>query len=353
LGAEVLAPGVLLLERPIDPRLRHGRRPLGLAAGLSALPVPQARDPGAEGVPWLCLDTETSGLAGGTGTWAFLTGLLRQTPAGWLLRQILLARLDAEPAYLEAVAAELARPIRLLSYNGRAFDAPLLATRMRLAGRPDPLPHLAHLDLLAPTRRAFGHAWPDCRLVTAESRLLGFARRDDLPGAEAPRAWLGWLQGGKTAPLARVLRHNRLDLVSLAVLLPALDAVYADPAAWGADLRAVAAAHRAAGDPNRALALLEGGRRRLDARGLHDLARLYRRRGDWPGAVAVWQGLEAAGDPEARAALARYHEHRVGDPHRALELADRLPPGPDRDRRRSRLLARCARDRGSLDLVGP
>ncbi len=350
LGAELLAPGVLLVERWIDPRLRHGRRPLGAIGDLAALSLPEVRAPGAAGAPWLGLDTETSGLSGGTGTWAFLAGLLRQTPRGWLLRQILLTRLDAEPAYLERVVAELAPPVRLVTYNGRGFDVPLLVARLRLAARADPFPGLAHLDLLAPTRRAFARNWPDCRLVTAETRLLGLRRSDDLPGAEAPRAWLAWLRGGETAPLARVLRHNRLDLLSLAALLPVLDDVYGDPAASGADVRAVAAAHAARGDPRRALALLARERRRLDTRGLHDLARLYRRLGDWARAVEIWEGLESAGDLDARAALARYLEHRARDPQAALALVDGLPPGPDREHRRTRLLGRCARITGRLPL---
>jgi hypothetical protein len=145
-----------------------------------------------------------------------------------------------------------------------SFDAPLLATRFRLAGLADPLVGLPHLDLLAPVRRAFGRCWPDCRLATAESRLLGLERRDDLPGAAAPLAWLGWLRRGETAPLARVLRHNRLDLCSLAGLLPRIDAAYADPASQGADLRAVAAHHREQGRLDLALALLAGHRRSLD-----------------------------------------------------------------------------------------
>ncbi len=299
-------------------------------------------DPNAPPV-WLCLDTETSGLAGGTGTWAFLTGLLRPDGDGWTLRQLLLTRLDAESAYLEHLAAELSAPAQLLTYNGRSFDAPLLATRFRLAGRPDPIAALPHLDLLGVTRRAFARTWPDCRLTTAESRLLGVVREGDLPGAAAPAAWLGWLRRGETGPLAAVLRHNRTDLLSLAALLPALDAVYRDPGAHAADCRAVAAAHVERGDRPRALRILSAHRHTLDPAGLHDLARLHRRGGDWARALALWEDLAGRGDPEARAALARYHEHRGGDLARALELTLTLPSGPDRDRRAARLSEKLAR----------
>lgn len=361
LGAEVLAPGVLLLERRLDARYRHGRVLLGAPheprylSWTHANPVDPASPVDRIGwiseahppdsppkTSWLCLDTETSGLSGGTGTWVFLTGLLRAEGAGWRLRQYLLTRLDAESVYLERVAADLAPPERLLTYNGRTFDAPLLATRFRLAGRPDPLAALPHLDLLTPTRRAFARHWPDCRLATAESRLLGVQRTDDLPGAEAPAAWLGWLRRGETGALAAVLRHNRDDLLSLAGLLPVLDAVYQDPAVYGADCRGVAAAHQSHGDQALALRILAANRRALDATGLHDLARLYRRAADWPAAIGIWEELSACGDPAARAALARYHEHRGGDLARALALAEALPPGEARERRCQRLRTRLS-----------
>lgn len=350
LGAEVLAPGVLLLERRLDARQRHGRIQLGAPheprylswthTNPVNLPAPPPKS------SWLCLDTETSGLSGGTGTWVFLTGLLRAEGAGWRLRQYLLTRLDAESAYLEWVAADLAPPERLLTYNGRTFDAPLLATRFRLTGRPDPLVGLPHLDLLAPMRRAFAGRWPDCRLATAESRLLGVQRTDDLPGAEAPAAWLGWMRRGETGPLAAVLRHNRDDLLSLAGLLPVLDAVYQDPAGYGADCRGVAAAHQSRGDHALALRILAANRRALDAAGLHDLARLYRRAGDWASAIGLWEDLSAHGDSEALAALARYHEHRSGDLARALELAEALPLGEERERRCRRIGEKLVRAGG-------
>jgi hypothetical protein len=331
---------VLLVERRLDPRRRHGRILLGTLKEPRLLPLPPGcavTDPSA---PWLCLDTETSGLAGGTGTWAFLIGVLRQFEGGWVLRQYLLTRLDAESGYLEAVARELGGAVRLLTYNGRAFDVPLLATRFRLAGLADPLAGLPHLDLLGPVRRAFARAWPDCRLATAESRLLGLQRRDDLPGSAAPLAWLGWLRLGETAPLTGVLRHNRLDLCSLAGLLPRMDAVYADPAAQGADVRAIAADHRKQGRLDLALGILARERASLGPAGLLDLAALYRRAGQLARSVAIWESLEAAGDLQARAALARYHEHRSRDLERALTLTEALPCGEDRDRRRARLLVK-------------
>jgi hypothetical protein len=143
-------------------------------------------------------------------------------------------------------------------------------------------------------------------------------------------------------PLAGVLRHNRWDLLSLAGLIPRLERIYREPAVFGADCRSVAAAHLAAGDPVRALAILAGNRCRLEPAGLLDLARLYRRRGDWVQAVRIWEALAADGEAEARTALASFHEHRSGNLALALSTAERLPAGPERERRCGRLRRRLA-----------
>ncbi len=107
----------------------------------------------------------------------------------------------------------------LVSYNGKCYDAPLLATRYRLARLPNPLAGLAHLDLLHPVRRHWKGQWENCRLATAERQLLGVVREDDLPGSEAPAAWLTYLRGGSAANLRRVAEHNAQDLKSLAGVL--------------------------------------------------------------------------------------------------------------------------------------
>lgn len=372
-GATEIAPGVLCLERWLEPGQRHGQVLLGAveAAG------PHARiDPAWLGraspheqfvhstsmsadrpacketmsrlpADLVCLDTETSGLAGGTGTWVFATGVLRWSTAGWRLRQYLLVRLDAESDYLEAIATELAGAELLISYNGLTFDAPLLTTRFRLSGQRDPLRTLPHLDLLRPVRRAYGGVWPDCRLASVERRLLGFERHDDLPGAEAPAAWLAWLRTGEIRRLSGVLRHNRWDLLSLAALIPRLAEVFGDPAAFDADVRAVAAHHRAAGRVDLAMRLLQSQRHCLDPAGLLDLAGHYRRGAAWEQARAIWEQLAAQGNSAARLELAKYHEHRTHDLHQALAFAVTLPPGPHRERRCSRLRAKLGERAGS------
>jgi len=337
LGAESVAPGVLRLERRIPMRERHGRVMLG--GCLQAIPC-LLDAAGGDAGGWVFLDTETSGLAGGTGTWAFLCGLIRPCGDVLLLRQYLLTRLDTEPAYLDCLEQELNTAELFVTYNGKSFDLPLLTTRLRLSGRLACLTDSGHLDLLFPVRRAFKSVWPDCRLVTAESRLLAFGRQDDLPGSEAPAAWLAWLRRGEPDALAGVLRHNCWDLLSLVALPERLALAYREPHLAGADIRAVAAAHRAGGAGELAYHILQANQSMLKADGLLDLARLYRARGELDQARSIWESLALEGHPAALETLAKDLEHGRRNYQRALELARRLPEGMARDRRCRRLEAK-------------
>lgn len=181
----------------------------------------------------LFFDTETTGLAGGTGTRAFMIGAadFHDDPLrgpGLRVRQLLISTLGAEVAMLDAFAAWLMPRTVLCSFNGRSYDAPLLKTRYRLARRVEPLSALDHLDLLHPSRRRWKGVWENCRLGTIERQALGIVRDDDLPGSQAPAAWLDFLRGGSSARLHRVAAHNHQDVVTLALLFQQLAAV--DPA---------------------------------------------------------------------------------------------------------------------------
>lgn len=167
----------------------------------------------------LAFDTETTGLAGGTGTRAFMIGAADWRDGGLRLRQLLMTTMGAEHAMLDAFASWLAADTVLLSYNGKCYDRPLLSTRYTLARLADPVLGRAHIDLLHPVRRRYRGVWENCRLATAERQLLGVVREDDLPGAEAPAAWLSYLRGGSADKLRRVGHHNAQDLRSLVGLL--------------------------------------------------------------------------------------------------------------------------------------
>ncbi len=340
LAAERLAPGVLRLCHRLPLATPQGRCSLRPDPVAVQLLLPKAP---ADAAGWVALDTETSGLAGGTGTWVFVVGLARWRQCALEITQFLLTRLDAEQAFLTQLAGALAGAGLLLSYNGKTFDLPLLAARLRLARLPDLTPGIAHLDLLHPVRRAFATRWPDCRLPTVEQRLLGRPRSGDLPGAEAPAAWLDWLRHGDGRRLGAVLAHNREDLLSVAALPALLAAVHRAPGGFGADPLRIARWRLAAGDAEGARGLLAAMEAdALDATARHLLARLYARAGDWPAALALWERLAEASDGTACEALAKYFEHRARDPLRALAYAERLPPGAAAARRRTRLLDKLA-----------
>lgn len=172
----------------------------------------------------LFFDTETTGLAGGTGTRAFMIGASDLVDGQLRIRQLLTTTMAAEEAMLRTFAGWLSPHAVLVSYNGRSYDAPLLKTRYRLARLPCPIATLAHLDLLHPVRRRYRGQWENCRLGTVERHLLRVLREDDLPGSEAPRAWRDYLLGGPATDLRRVLAHNHTDVRSLMDLLAVLAA---------------------------------------------------------------------------------------------------------------------------------
>lgn len=204
---EEIAPGLFYTEQ-FHP---WGDTPARIDAGFAKLGVVSREH-------LLHFDTETTGLAGGTGTRAFMIGAADWRDGGLRLRQLTMATMAAEPAMLRQFARWLAPETVLVSYNGKCYDSPLLNTRYRLARLPSPLPGRVHLDLLHPARRRWKGHWENCRLGTLERQVLAIVRDDDLPGSEAPRAWLDYLRGGPARNLRRVAEHNAQDLRSLAAL---------------------------------------------------------------------------------------------------------------------------------------
>ena len=223
-GAEI-APGLHLVETFLPQPIPA--QPLSLAFNKRPDESVQPRD-------LLFFDTETTGLAGGTGTRAFMIGAAdwhvdATRGAGLRVRQLLMATMAAEGAMLEAFAGWLTPATVLSSYNGRCYDAPLLKTRYRLARLAEPLSALDHVDLLFPSRRHWRGRWENCRLATIERQVLGIVREDDLPGSEAPAAWLRFLRGGSAVDVRRVAAHNHQDVVTLARLFLQLVEVQATP----------------------------------------------------------------------------------------------------------------------------
>ena len=354
-------------------------------------------------VPLVCLDTETTGLATGPGTVAFLIGVGTWSDGRFQQMQLLLPDQADEVALLEALSAAIPAEAWLVSYNGRGFDWPLLVARYRMAGRAAPV-HAGHLDLLPLVRRVFRHRLSDARLRTVETELLHLDRGPDIDGWEIPGRYLSCLRGGPADPLVEVVRHNHEDVRSLARLLAhaeqSLGALADRRAAPAGDLAGLAHAYRRIGRLEEALACIEAAlearsaarparyswtavlttradapepthpsRNTRDAQDARDArpplllerARLLRRLGRHEDAHAAWRDLATGGGSMAGIAwleVAKVLEHRWRDPAAALgactaaeriaERARRLGRpliGIEADlvRRRRRLAGRMAR----------
>jgi uncharacterized protein YprB with RNaseH-like and TPR domain len=313
---------VVVVRREYPLAHRHGGEPLGdvLAAPLPLLARTarvEAEIAGADGL--LFLDTETTGLAGGTGTYAFLVGAALVVGDRVVVTQFFMRDFDDEPALLTALEPLLARAGAVVTFNGAAFDLPLLETRFVLARRRWP-GTLAHLDLLRPARRVWTGWLADCRLATLESAVLGLAREDDVPGAMIPLLYFDYLRSRRAAPLRRVFEHNRHDVLSLIALVGWFGRALADGTGLRAeelaglgrlwepvDLERGLACYRAALQAGLPAPVARWARLRL--------AWWEKRAARWEAACALWEAARRHDvfDPRPWEELAKFHEHRARD----------------------------------------
>ncbi|MDR0668970.1 MAG: ribonuclease H-like domain-containing protein [Treponema sp.] len=229
-GWETVAYQVLKREQSIDLPIPIPRR---LPPALNIL-VPGIEGAVPESLKFF--DLETSGLSIGAGTIAFLAafGSLRP-PAKSLfggntnitVTQYLLLDYPGEAGFLELLRGELEGRPTIVSYNGKTFDTQILRNRCLVSGVS--LPSFEHADLLYSARRLWKRFLPNCSQGTVESGVLSIRRENDLPGAFAPDAWFGYLNGGDTSALSRICEHNSRDIRGLASLLGALCRVANDP----------------------------------------------------------------------------------------------------------------------------
>ena len=281
----------------------------------------------------LFLDTETTGLAGGTGTVAFLIGLGWFEGDTFITRQLFARDYGEERATLLGLRERLGGKRFLVSFNGKAFDANLLAARFIMNRMPNPLAGLPHLDLLHPARRLLRHRMSDRRLGALEAALLGFERNGDVPGSEIPQRYFDWLRCRDGRLMADVFEHNRLDILSLAALAAQLtELIDPDGEQTGChpgDRLAAVRLLLARECPDEAIRILNpliGCASRETARdAARELSLHYKRTGQWPAAVAVWEERVRRDGEDffALIELAKWCEHRLRDLTRALALAER------------------------------
>jgi uncharacterized protein YprB with RNaseH-like and TPR domain len=314
---------VLVVRRRYDAGHRHGRQLLDAARGMADAPLALlGRSEAPAGPRLLYLDTETTGLAGGTGTYAFLVGAGFFDGDVFEVRQYFMRDLDEEPALLAALDPLLRNVDGLVTYNGKSFDLPLLETRFVLARRRWPEAAF-HLDLLPAARRLWSARLPDCRLATVEQHALGFTREGDLPGALIPSVYFEYLRRKTPGELPRVFEHNCHDILSLAALTGwVADAVARAPLSeLGAQELAGLGRLWEPSDPDRGEAcyrmaldrgLTSPARERLLAR----LAWREKRRSRWDASRALWEAAARDArifDSRPWEEMAKIHEHRLRD----------------------------------------
>jgi hypothetical protein len=296
--------------------------------------LPAATVASLAGLPLACyFDTETTGLSTGAGTVVFLAGLGHLEGNGLVVRQLLLPDYPHEAALLRLVAAELAARPRVVTYNGRGFDLPLLTTRLtvhRLFREMAALPE-RHDDLLPVARRLYRRPLGGARLADVEAGVLGVMRTSDCPGSEVPSRYFSYLRGGSPDLLADVLDHNLQDIVSLALL----EAEVVQMRAGGLRTAAVLDRHGMAvellrhGAGDEALAVVESAiLPGVDQEQAHSLRRMATRlllsAGEIDRAEALWTAATRRASTDAAAAwleVARIRERHRGDLRGALEAA--------------------------------
>ena len=336
--------------------------PEDLLEQLSAGVIPRAHP-----TRWAFLDTETTGLAGGTGTYAFLAGVGSIEPAGFRLRQFFMRDYGEEPSMLHRLAEYLERFDVLITYNGKAYDQPLLETRFRMVRSRPPFGRMEHLDLLFGARRLWKLRLESCRLVDLENRILGVEREGDLPGEMIPYCYFEYLRTARAFRLVPIFHHNAIDILSLACLTAIVPFAFRAPAdaplRHGADLLGLARWLSNAGRFEEALPLF---RRAVDL-GLPDhllfpalweIAAAEKRLGRVDLALAVITELAASPNSyrgRALEALAKHYEHRERNFSMALEMtrgALALGDTPELRRREQRLKSRLEAPRARrLDLA--
>ena len=279
---------------------------------------------------WLFLDTETTGLMGGTGTYPFMVGIAWWDAGGLEVEQFFLRELSEEHALLVTLAERMAERPVLVTFNGKSFDWPLLETRYRMTRKIRAVEPRAHLDFLHPARNLWRLRLGSVRLAELEKHVLGWHRGADLISEMIPQFYFDYLRGGSPEPLVQVFLHNQMDLRGLAGLASRIVAVLANPETDGQDgleLFGVSRICESRGEMARARkhyaqSLDAALPAETDRAARRSLARLAKREGDLALALKLWESILGSSREglEAYKQLAIHYEHQAREPQRAAVL---------------------------------
>ncbi|MBV8808268.1 MAG: ribonuclease H-like domain-containing protein [Acidobacteriaceae bacterium] len=355
-------------ERLFVGRKQHGSADIG---ALAELPETLLDALGENEIPpasprrWAFLDTETTGLSGGSGIYAFLIGVGRITPDGFRVRQFFMREYAEERSVLAALESHLSEFDVLITYNGKSYDQPLLETRYRMTRHKPPFARLGHLDLLHGARRLWKLRLESCRLVQLEQEILGFYREGDLPGELIPYVYFEYLRSREAHRLVPIFHHNAMDILTLACLTAIVPAAFRSTDSdslsrvgvrHGEDLAGIARWLLAAGEHGQSLALFKravdaGLPDRLLFRSLWEIAVLEKKLQRPHAAIPVFTELAGCHNEFrvlALEELAKYYEHDERNPVIALEFTNQALAFGESDtlaRRKQRLEKRLSKPR--------
>ena len=319
-------------------------------------------DPSYQSFPsgqYLFLDTETTNLGLGSGTLIFMVGLCWFEQEGLKTRQFFLEDISAEPVFLLNVHSFLEKFSSLVSFNGKTFDIPLLRSRFVINRIPEEIRELRHIDLLHVSRNLFKRNIISKRLVDIEIEIIRFQRtRDDIPGWLIPQAYFDYLESGESAPIASIFYHNRMDIISLAVLANFLAEIFEERQINNNIQTSLA--ELLLKNRNFPLSLEffiknwhDGDLSTLDRPGLRNFGYVLKKSGRWEQALTVWEKLAGNGDISAHIELAKYFEHHHKNTRMALEWTEKaiMISIEEKDRiglvhRKDRLLKKMAKENG-------
>jgi uncharacterized protein YprB with RNaseH-like and TPR domain len=276
---------------------------------------------------WVFVDTETTGLSGGVGTIAFEIGIGEIMDGRMRVTQLWMRDYDQEEDMLARLGAFFEGKKAVVTFNGKSFDLPLLASRCTLNRIRAPFSGLAHLDLVHPARRLYKLRLKQCSLSHLEETVLDIHRKGDIPGGEIPAIWADFLRTGREDALLRVFDHNLQDVASMALLLRRLYDAHETPETQThqEDLFSLGRVYDRAGRADVAeRCYVSASAGALSGMAGKALARIYRRAQRTEDTIRLLDGMIAAGSggifPYVE--LAKLYEHRLGDPKSALLYTD-------------------------------
>lgn len=342
---DVLIPGTVLenehgccyvIEEAYHPGCIHGGCRIGDAMEISSKTLSVLGGPDCGGLKadrLLYLDTETSGLTGGTGTVAFLVGAGFFENGSFVIRQYFMRDYDEEAAMLAELKGLLSGRQGLVTFNGKAFDVNILQSRFISNRIRADISGMPNIDLLFPARRVWGLKLESCRLASLEENILGHVRHDDIPGSLIPAVYFNYLDDRDASEIKRVTDHNKLDILSMVSLLTRLSAMLEDPLAesdGGLELLGIGRIFENTGRTEDMVECLEActgsGRFDVKLRAVKRLTGVYKREGRYDRAMEHWQAIESEGSGFELFHLiemAKYYEHKAKDPEKALQAVEK------------------------------